>query len=405
MKQCTFSVLFLIRRTRLLKTGEAVIQMRITANGRFIEMSTQRQILPDEWDQRKERARGKSPAAQEINRRLEWMRTRVYEIQKEMMAKDDFVEPVVIKEILQGKHSTCRMFFEVFEEQIAQMKKLQDIDYTKITIGRYALCLRYFREMFARTSQAKDIALRDVTRAMISDFETFLKADKGVSQNTMIRYMKCVKKITNLAIANGWITVNPFATVKFKEKTVVRDFLTMDELNILRGKEFDMFRLNMVRDVFLFCCFTGLSFIDVYNLTAKDITEDAHGRKWIHKLRQKTEVEFFVPLLEFPLSLIEKYKGHFMCKKSGKIFPVYANQKMNSYLKEIADFCGIEKHLTMHVARYTFATTVTMANDVSLQNVSKMLGHTTTRMTQHYAHVMNESVAKEMGNLERMLKM
>lgn len=403
MKQNTFNVLFLIRRTRLLKTGEAAIQMRITCNGRFVELNTQRQIAPADWDQRKERAKGKNPVAQEINRRLEWLRNRVYEIQKELMAKQPYVEPVLIKEILQGRHDSCKFFFAIFEEQIAQMKKLENIDYTKITIGRYELCLRCFREMFARQSNAKDIAINEVNRKMITDFETFLKVDKGVAQNTMIRYMKCVKKIINLSLANGWITVNPFAAVRFKEKVVIRDFLTMEEINRMREKEFGIFRLEMVRDVFLFCCFTGLAYIDVHDLTIKNITKDPQGRSWIHKSRQKTAIEFFVPLLEYPLSLIEKYKDHPMCKHSGRIFPVYANQKMNSYLKEIADFCNIQKNVTMHIARYTFATTITLANDVSLPNVSKMLGHTTTRMTQHYAHVLNESVAKEMAKLNGLM--
>ena len=155
----------------------------------------------------------------------------------------------------------------------------------------------------------------------------------------------------------------------------------------------------MVRDIFLFCCYTGLAYIDVHNLRPENITEDAHGRKCIRKQREKTDVEFYVPLLEYPLQILEKYKNHPLCKERGTLLPVYANQKMNSYLKEIADFCGIKKQLTMHIARYTFATTITLANDVKLENVSRMLGHTSTRMTQHYAHVMNDSLAREMDRI------
>ncbi|MBO5833135.1 MAG: site-specific integrase [Alistipes sp.] len=238
---------------------------------------------------------------------------------------------------------------------------------------------------------------------MIRDFEAFLKIEKRVAQNTMIRYMKCLKKVVNLAIANGWITVNPFAGIKFSEKKVVKDFLTIEEVNTIRTKEFDIERLNIVKDIFIFCCYTGLAFIDVYNLKSEHITEDAHSRKWIHKQRQKTEVEFFVPLFEYPLQLIEKYRNHPMCRANKMVFPVYANQKMNSYLKEIADLCGIKKHLTMHTARYTFATTITLANDVKLENVSKMLGHTNTRMTLHYAHIMNESLAQEMNKVAAIM--
>ena len=215
----------------------------------------------------------------------------------------------------------------------------------------------------------------------------------------MIRYMKCLKKVVNLSLANGWMTVNPFAGIKYAEKKVIREYLTMPEVNRLREKEFSIQRLEMVRDIFLFCCYTGLAYIDVHNLRPENITEDAHGRKWIRKQREKTDVEFYVPLLEYPLQILEKYKNHPLCKERGTLLPVYANQKMNSYLKEIADFCGIKKQLTMHIARYTFATTITLANDVKLENVSKMLGHTSTRMTQHYAHVMNDSLAREMDRI------
>lgn len=209
--------------------------------------------------------------------------------------------------------------------------------------------------------------------------------------------------MVNIAIANGWITVNPFAGIKFSEKKVVKDFLTIEEVNTIRTKEFGIERLDMVRDIFIFCCYTGLAFIDVYNLKPEHITEDAHGRKWIHKQRQKTEVEFFVPLLDYPLQLIEKYRNHPLCQNNKAVFPMYANQKMNSYLKEIADLCGIKKHLTMYTARYTFATTITLANNVKLENVSKMLGHTNTRMTQHYARVMNETLAQEMRKVATIM--
>lgn len=403
MKQNTFSIIFLIRKTRLTKRGEAPIQMRITANGRFIELNTQRKIEPANWNQKKERATGKTPAHQEINRYLEWLRTRAYEIQKELFDQNGYAEPVFIKEYLQGKHNTCKMFFEVFEEHNEQMSLLIGKEYNEITLRRYRLCLRYFKEMLSKDTKVEDIPIKNVTGELVRKFEAFLKIERQCAQNTVIRYMKCMKKITNLALANGWITTNPFASVKFKEKKVIRDFLTINELNMLKDKEFEIPRLEMVRDVFLFCCFTGLAFIDVYNLKREHIIEDAKGRKWIHKQRQKTDVEFFVPLLELPLALIEKYKDHPSCKHTGKVLPVFANQKMNSYIKEIADFCGIKKHLTMHIARYTFATTVTLANNIKLENVSKMLGHTTTRMTEHYAHVLNESLANDMDKISGII--
>ena len=377
--------------------------MRSTVNGRFTEMSTLRKVPANLWDQKKERAIGKGPIPIEINRHLESLRTRAYEIHKELVERDGYADPLTIKEYLQGKHISQKMFYTTFEEHNERMAQLVGIEFDAVTLSRYRLCLRYFKEMMSRKTKVADFPIKNLNGEMIRDFEAFLKIEKRVAQNTMIRYMKCLKKVVNLAIANGWITVNPFAGIKFSEKKIVEDFLTIEEVNTIRTKEFGIERLDMVRDIFIFCCYTGLVFIDVYNLHPEHITEDAHGRKWIHKQRQKTEVEFFVPLLAYPLQLIEKYRNPPMCRANKTVFPVYANQKMNSYLKEIADFCGIKKHLTMHTARYTFATTITLANNVKLENVSKMLGHTNTRMTLHYAHIMNESLAHEMNKVAAIM--
>ena len=403
MIKSTFSILFLVRKSRQGKGGETAITMRITVNGRFTEMNTLRKVPLSLWEQKKERAIGKGPIPIEINRHLESLRTRAYEIHKELVERDGYADPLTIKEYLQGKHISQKMFYATFEEHNERMAQLVGIEYDRTTLARYRLCLRYFKEMVSRKTKVADIPIKNLNGEMIRNFETFLKIEKHVAHNTMIRYMKCLKKVTNLALANGWISINPFAGIKFSEKKVVKDFLTIEEVNTIRTKEFGIERLDMVRDIFIFCCYTGLAFIDVYNLKPEHITEDAHGRKWIHKQRQKTDVEFFVPLLEYPLSLIEKYRNHPMCRANGTIFPVYANQKMNSYLKEIADFCGIKKHLTMHTARYTFATTITLANNVKLENVSKMLGHTNTRMTLHYAHIMNESLAQEMNKVAAIM--
>ena len=260
-----------------------------------------------------------------------------------MVERDGYVDPLTIKEYLQGKHISQKMFYATFEEYNERMAQLVGIEFDAVTLSRYRLCLRYFKEMMSRKTKVADFPIKHLNGEMIREFEAFLKIENRVAQNTMIRYMKCLKKVVNLAIANDWITANPFVSIKFSEKKVVKDFLTIEEVNTIRTKEFGIERFDMVRDIFIFCCYTGLAFIDVYNLKPEHITDDAHGRKWFHKQRQKTEVEFFVPLLEYSLQLIEKYRNHPMCRAKKIVFPVYANQKMNSYLKEIADFCGIKK--------------------------------------------------------------
>lgn len=258
-------------------------------------------------------------------------------------------------------------------------------------------------ELIKKEYKVDDILLREVNGELVRKFDLYLKTEKGCAQNTVIRYMKCFKKVTNLAIANEWISKNPFAGIKFQEEEIVKEFLTQQELNIILDKEFEMERLELVRDVFIFQCYTGLAFIDVYNLKPEHISEDNNGNLWIIKPREKTKNMCNIPLLSVPKKILDKYSNHPHCKEKGVLLPVMANQKMNSYLKEIADFCGIKKNITTHTARHSFASVIALGNNVSLPNVAKMLGHSSTRMTQHYAKVLDQSILKDMQGVEKRL--
>lgn len=421
----TFNVLFFIRKTRLLKNGEAAIQMRITVNGQYQELYTKRQVNPKYWNQKKGQTIGKSPELVEINRLLINLRARAFKIHTELIENNLTVNALIVKErLIKGDEKPHpKMFYEEFEAHNVKCKKLQGIDFAKSTVDRYILCLDYFKEMrYLKTIEEKEVENVDVhkkiknkeivpedfpmeyvSKQMIEDFEFFLKTRKNISHNTCIRYLKCVQKIINNGFDNGWIKANPFASISFQETKGKVLFLTMIEVNLLMGKEFTIKRLEQVRDVFVFCCFTGLAFIDVWQLRKEHIVEDGKGGLWIMKERQKTKIDFSVPLLDIPLKLIEKYKDDPYCQKSGHLLPVISNQKMNGYLKEIADLCGIKKTLTTHMARHTFATSVTLANDVSIMNVSKMLGHTKLSMTQHYAKVLDQSIRKDMENVKTLL--
>lgn len=241
--------------------------------------------------------------------------------------------------------------------------------------------------------------MKEINNAIIQDYIHFLKSKKNLQENTVIRYMKVVKKITNMALANDWIDKNPFMNIHFHEQEVHKKFLTKEELEILRTKVFNVPRLELVRDIFLFQCWPGLAFIDVSELKPEHLVTDNQGNVWIRKSRQKTKIMCNIPLLDIPLAILDKYKGYPLCEKKGTLLPVPCNQKANSYLKEIADFCGIKKNLTTHTGRHTFSTVVTLANNVSLENVSKMLGHTNTKMTQRYAKVLDQSILRDMQNV------
>lgn len=400
MKQ-TFNVLFFIRKTKLKKSGDTPIMLRITIEGQLVEMQLKRDVKPSFWNQSKERCTGKDSASLEINRYLESVKLRLFEIHRKMEEERKYISSMEIKRKFLGLDEEHKMMFQVFQEHNDKCRELIGKDYAKVTISRFDTCLKYMKEMALKQYHLKDIPLKEVNHAFIQDYIHFLKVEKNLSENTLIRYMKVIKKITNMALANEWMSKNPFVNIKFHEQEVHKEFLTKEELETLRTKEFDIPRLDLVRDVFLFQCWSGLAFVDVSELKEEHLAPDNEGNLWIRKARQKTKVMCNIPLLDIPLQILDKYKDHPLCKKKGVLLPVMANQKMNSYLKEIADCCGIKKKLTTHTGRYTFSTVVALANNVSLENVAKMLGHTNTKMTQRYAKVLDQSILRDMQEVRR----
>jgi site-specific recombinase XerD len=197
-------------------------------------------------------------------------------------------------------------------------------------------------------------------------------------------------------LANNWIDRNPFSNYKTKIREVERVYLSEEEIENIINKDFKTDRLSLVRDIFLFSCFTGLAYIDVKNLTKSHISLGIDGEKWIFTHRQKTETASKIPILPITQMIIDKYEDHPECCNQNKLLPILSNQKMNAYLKEIAGVCEIEKELTFHIARHTFATTVTLTNGVPIESVSKMLGHKNLRTTQHYAKVLDKKVSEDM---------
>jgi site-specific recombinase XerD len=240
----------------------------------------------------------------------------------------------------------------------------------------------------------------EVNAQFINDFDFYLKTVRRCQHNSSLKHLKNLKKIIRIALANDWIKKDPFYGIQLKHEETNIEFLTQDELETLIHKEFSIKRLEQVRDVFVFCAFTGLAFIDVQQLTPNHLLKDNNGAMWIRKNRQKTGNMCNIPVLSVAQRLIEKYQNHPDCVRKGVLLPVLSNQKMNAYLKELADLCGITKRLSTHVARYTAATVVFLANNVSMENVAKILGHSNTKMTQHYATVLDSSIMRDMANVE-----
>ena len=356
MKRSSFNVLFFLKKTKLLKNGEASVCMRITVDGTRAENNIRKSIAPSLWSQAKESARGKSRKSCDLNAYIENARIKLHQIFCELEEQNQAITARLLQEIFFGqdkKPEAVRTLIGTMQEHNDQCRALVGKDYALITVRRYESCKRYLAELIRQKYGKDDLPLAEVNGELVRAFEFYLKTEKECQQNTVIRYMKCLKKITNLALANEWIAKDPFIGIKFHEKEVIREFLTMNELLTIYHKEFPLERITVVRDVFIFAAFTGLAFIDVQQLSPEHIVKDNNGNLWIRKPRQKTKNMCNIPLLDIPLEILRKYADYPSCKKKGVLLPVPCNQKMNSYLKEIADLCLIKKNLTTHCARHS----------------------------------------------------
>lgn len=404
MTQEKLNILFFILKKRLLKNGQSPILVRVTIDGVYDEARILRSIAVPLWNQAKGCSKGKDKASVELNEYIDSLKIKLLTMHKELMLQEAVITPALLLSKLFAQEEKRRLL-ATFINHNEECRKLIGIDYEAITINRYDNCARSLAIVIQREFGKEDISFNELTLELIRKFEIYLKTERKLCQNTLVRYMKCFKKVINIAIANGWIKSDPFAGITFRQVQTNPTFLTMSELELLINKNFSIERLQLVKDAFVFCAFTGLAFIDAQELKPEHLFEDNNGSLWIRKTRAKmqrrnaTGCISNVPLLDVPKKIIEKYKDHPICTTKDVCLPMYCNQKMNSYLKEIADMCGIKKNLTTHVARHTFATSVTLANNVSLQNVSKMLGHTSTRMTEHYARVLDQNILHDMVNV------
>lgn len=395
MKRISFSFVFFIKRTKLLKNGEAPIRLRITVKGIAVESQIKRSVIPDQWNQSSETCTGRDRKSVEINEYIRMLKLKVLTIHRELeLSGAHFTARLIMNKLYSAEEK--QTLISIFRKHNDDIRKLIGIDYEKRTVSRYDSCCNYLEDMLKAQYGKDDVTLVEVDGQLIRNYEMHLKTVRGCQQNTVIRYMKCFKKVINQALADGMLTKDPFAGIRFTAKEVIKDVLTKDELDILMNREFQIPRLEHVRDVFIFCCFCGVAYIDAHTLRAEHIVRDNKGDWWIKKTREKTDIKFHVPLLQIPMQILEKYKDDPDCQRTGLLLPITSNQKMNHYLKEIAELCEIKKHLTTHTARRTYATTVCHESGVAIENISKMLGHTDTRMTLHYTKIADTRIKKDM---------
>lgn len=400
VKTSTFSVLFFIKKTKLLKNGEAPICMRISVNGQRSEIMVKKSVLPHKWEQSKERVLGNDAKSIEINKYLGAVKAKVIKVHRELEQDEVDITACAVCDRFYGRDKEVeKTIVEIYEEHNEYVKSLIGKGFVEKTYYRYVSSLSRLKQFMKQQYRCDDMPISQVDLTFIRCLDVFLKTQCGCQHNTAMKHLKNLKKVIGIAIAHGWITKDPFFSFRFRYEEVDVGFLTKEDLQKLIDKHFEIPRLENVRDVFVFCCYTGLAFSDVKTLRPEHIMKDNNGKLWIRKDRVKTKVVSNIPVLSAAEKILEKYNDH-PCREEGMVLPVISNQRMNSYLDEIRQICGIKKHLTTHLARHTCATVVMLANDVALQNVAKILGHTNTRTTQRYARVLDSSILRDMANVE-----
>ncbi|SDF51250.1 site-specific integrase [Epilithonimonas hungarica] len=400
----TFNLLFFIKKNKIRTNGTAPIYLRITIDGKAADIAAKRYIDPKKWDVKAHKALGNSQEAKILNLYLKTLEQKVYDFHYLMLKEENFVTAESLKSKLLGTDIEQRMLIPIFQEHNEKVEALVGQDFAPGTLERYKTSLKHTQEFINWKYKVSDIDITQINHGFISDYDFWLRSVRKCANNTAVKYLKNFKKIIRLCMAHGWITKDPFLGYKAKIKAVERPYLTKEEIQMIYEKEFASDRLNQVRDIFLFSCYTGLAYVDVKQLSKSNINIGIDGDQWIFTHRQKTDTSTKVPLLPVAQELVLKYENHPQCVNSDVLFPVLSNQKMNSYLKEIANVCGINKDLTFHIARHTFATTVTLSNGVPIESVSKMLGHTNIKTTQHYAKILDKKVSDDMTTLRNKLQ-
>jgi site-specific recombinase XerD len=390
------TVLYYLRKSKVNAHGQMPIYQRITINGQRYDVSSGHFTEEDKWSSEAGKMKGNSEEARIINGQLEMMRAIIYETEKKLFMNQVPITFESFKNEYQGKKERDRMLIPIFEEHNRKIKELLGQEYAPGTLERYQTSLKHTKDFIFWKYNITDINIEKIDHAFIMEYEFYLRSERKCANNSAVKYIKNFHKIINQCIANGWLQKDPFVNYKSKMKEVIREFLTEKEVEDIINKEFASERLELVRDIFIFSCFTGLAYIDVQQLTTDNVALGIDGDKWIFKNRQKTDTASKIPLLPMAQEIINKYENHPVCKNENRLLPILSNQKMNAYLKEIADVCKINKELTFHIARHTFATTVTLSNGVPLETVSKMLGHTNLKTTQHYAKILDKKISEDM---------
>ncbi|UII75313.1 site-specific integrase [Flagellimonas sp. HMM57] len=396
----TFAIIFFTRKSRSNPNGLS-IYVRITVAGKRAEISLKRCVNSEQWDSTRNRGRGNSEKIRALNAYLDQVYGKLLQCHKQLTEEDKIISSEAIKSRYLGEDSNCKTLKELIAYHNGSMIHVLKAG----TMKNYYTTEKYLERFLLKNRKVNDIYLKQLNFRFITDFEYYLRNCKNskkelvLGNNGVMKHLERLKKMTNLAVKLEWMTKNPFNQFQLKFNKYDRVFLNERELNLLEGTDFKSERLQRVKDCFIFSCYTGLSYVDVKELTEMNIVKGIDDNYWIYTKREKTNESVKVPILPKVWTILEKYRAAQDMGVTNNLLPISSNQKVNTYLKEIMKSCGIHKNISFHVARHTFATTVMLSNGVPIETVSKLLGHTKLSTTQIYARVVESKISEDINNL------
>ena len=397
----TFSIIFYLKRQVVKKDGTVPVMGRITVDGTQAQFSCKLTANPNLWDTKGGRMTGKSMLALEVNRKLDKMRVSISKYYQEILDRDNFVTAEKVKNAFLGLEYRCHTLMKVYAQAKDEVEKQYKAGMNSLgTFKKFRIGYAYVGEFLQSHYNLKDIALKELSLPFITDYETFLRTDKHLKINSAMVLVRNLRVMIFRAIDREWLVKDPFRRYEYKYEETTREILTKEEIHLLMETPISSKKMSLVRDLFLFCCFTGLAFIDLYNLKEENVKEFFDGGEWIVIHRQKTGTEANIKLLDYPKLIMEKYRG--LCE-DGRVFPVPIYKSCMRALERLGKKCGITKHLTWHVSRHTFATSICLSNGVPIETVSSLLGHKNIKTTQIYAKITKEKLNKDMDKLSLQL--
>lgn len=403
-KTNTFSVIFHLRKITATH-GKLPVYVRITIDRKRIELAVKQLIDPVNWNESRGMAKGNKEECKVLNKYLEQLRASYVACYREMTLNKKVITVETFNQAYFGKGDNEFTLCKLMTYHNQDMK--ETIAWG--TLKNYLTTQKYLQKYLKEKLHTSDILLKEINYKFVTSFEYYLKSfnpidhHKPLGNNGVMKHMERFRKMINVALKNEWMEKDPFRAYKLRFNKYERGYLTAEELELIENKQFKIERLQYVKDLFIFSCYTGLAYTDTINLTQLNLVKGIDNETWLITKRQKTGTPVKIPLLPKATEILNSYRTNIKSLAEGSLFPKISNQRLNGYLKEMADVCGIEKNLTFHLARHTFATTVTLSNGVPIESVSKMLGHTKITTTQVYARVIERKLSDDMQQLKQKL--